>query len=179
MLFSPFRLSPASLQVEEEVHICLQSLLALRSSCWNLDSVRHSLLASAGLQAGAQVKGRAKALLDKHPLSKCSAEVQAAADKLPSAPGARRAAASALPAATGATGATPMAAPPAHTPRPSTMEVGDAAALSYKHRSATLGRPGKPAPVQAPEALHVGQRKSALCDASVQHVADAWQLPLS
>ncbi len=28
----------------------------------------------------AQVKGRAKALLDKHPLSKCSAEVQAAAD---------------------------------------------------------------------------------------------------
>ena len=27
-----------------------------------------------------QVKGRAKALLDKHPLAKCSAEVQAAAD---------------------------------------------------------------------------------------------------
>ena len=27
-----------------------------------------------------QVKGRAKALLDKHPLSKCSAEVQAAAE---------------------------------------------------------------------------------------------------
>ena len=32
-----------------------------------------------GMQS-AQVKGRAKALLDKHPLSKCSAEVQAAAD---------------------------------------------------------------------------------------------------
>ena len=40
-----------------------------RSSC------KFSLLA-----AGLQVKGRAKALLDKHPLSKCSAEVQAAAD---------------------------------------------------------------------------------------------------
>ncbi len=34
-----------------------------------------------GCWAAAQVKGRAKALLDKQPLSKCSAEVQAAADK--------------------------------------------------------------------------------------------------
>ena len=37
-------------------------------------------LHSGGACSAAQVKGRAKALLDKHPLAKCSAEVQAAAD---------------------------------------------------------------------------------------------------
>ena len=131
-----------------------------------------------GCWAAAQVKGRAKALLDKQPLSKCSAEVQAAADKAQReqrSQGGRKRFASRYGGNWGDANG--------RTPRPHSTPFhnggGGCSCPILQASFSNSWETWEASACQAPEALHVGQRKSALCDASVQHVADAWQLPLS